>query len=62
MKKILILGGSHRDIPLIEASQELGFFVITLGDRDYYLGHDYSDKYYLVNYNDLAKVKEIISN
>ena len=62
MKKILILGGSHRDIPLIEASQELGYFVITLGNRDYYLGHDYSDKSYKVNFNDLAKVKEIIKS
>ena len=62
MKKVLILGGSHRDIPLIKASQELGCFVITLGDRNYYLGHKYSDKYYKVNFNDLAKVKEIIES
>mgnify|MGYP003982434387 FL=1 len=62
MKKVLILGGSHRDIPLIKASQELGYFVITLGDRDYYLGHEYSDKYYKLNFNDLAKVKEIIES
>ena len=62
MKKVLILGGSHRDIPLIKASQELGYFVITLGDRDYYMGHEYSDKYYKVNFNNLAKVKEIIEN
>ncbi|MDF1882103.1 ATP-grasp domain-containing protein [Sulfurimonas sp. MAG313] len=60
MKKILILGGSHRDIPLIKASQELGYFVITLGDRDYYLGHEYSDKNYKINFNDLNKVREII--
>jgi len=60
MKKILILGGSHRDIPLIKASQELGYFVITLGDRDYYLGHKYSDKYYKVNFNDLILVKKIM--
>lgn len=62
MKKILILGGSHRDIPLIEASQELGYFVITLGDKDYYLGHDYSDRSYKVNFNNLVKVKEIMKN
>lgn len=60
MKKILILGGSHRDIPLIKASQELGYFVITLGDRDYYLGHNYSDKVYRVNFNDLEVVRKII--
>lgn len=59
MKKILLLGGSHRDIPLITASQELGYFVITLGDRDYYLGHQYSNKSYKINFNDLEKVKKI---
>ena len=62
MKKVLILGGSHRDIPLIKASQELGYFVITLGDRDYYMGHEYSDRYYKINFNDLTKVKEIIES
>ncbi|MFV7790729.1 ATP-grasp domain-containing protein [Aliarcobacter lanthieri] len=60
MKKILILGGSHRDIPLIKASQELGYFVITLGDRDYYLGHNFSNKFYKINFNDLEKVKKIV--
>lgn len=59
-KKILILGGSHRDIPLIKASQELGYLVITLGDRDYYLGHKYSDKYFKINFNDLDAVRKII--
>ena len=51
MKKILILGGSHRDIPLIKASQDLGYFVITLGNKDYYLGHNYSNKAYKINFN-----------
>ena len=60
MKKILILGGSHRDIPLIKASQELGYSVITLGNRDYYLGHNYSDKAYKIDFNDLEAVKKII--
>lgn len=62
MKKILILGGSHRDIPLIKASQDLGYFVITLGNKDYYLGHNYSDKAYKINFNDVVMVKEIIKN
>jgi len=62
VKKVLILGGSHRDIPLIKAAQELGYFVSTLGDRDYYLGHKYADMFYKVNFNDLAKVKNIIKD
>jgi len=60
MKKILILGGSHRDIPLINAAQGLGFFVITLGDKDYYLGHNYSNKALKINFNDLETVKKVI--
>ncbi|MCT7584217.1 ATP-grasp domain-containing protein [Aliarcobacter butzleri] len=62
MKKILILGGSHRDIPLIKASQDLGYFVITLGNKDYYLGHKYSNKAYKINFNDLNMVKKIIED
>ncbi len=61
-KKILLLGGSHRDIPLIKAAQELGYFVITLGAKDYYKGHKYSNKYFLVDFNDLEKVKQIIKD
>ncbi|MBA1438123.1 MAG: ATP-grasp domain-containing protein [Epsilonproteobacteria bacterium] len=59
-QKILLLGGSHRDIPLIKAAKELGFFVITLGDRAYYIGHQYADQYYQINFNDTKKVQEII--
>jgi len=59
MQKLLILGGSHRDIPLIQAVQALGYSVITLGDRDDYLGHNYSDKYYKIDFNNLEAVEEI---
>ncbi len=62
MKKILILGGSHRDIPLIKASRELGYFVATLGDPDYYLGHQYADTFYKVDFNDIDKIKKIVRN
>lgn len=62
MEKVLILGGSHRDIPLIKAAQELGFYVITLGNRDSYLGHRYSDKFFKIDFNDLTRVKELIKN
>lgn len=60
-KKILILGGSHRDIPLIKASQKLGYLVITLANQDSYLGHQFADKYYKINFNDLNAVKNIIT-
>lgn len=58
--KVLILGGSHRDIPLIEAAKKLGYFTITLGDKDYYLGHQHSNRMYKVNFNNLDEVKKII--
>jgi len=58
--KILILGGSHRDIPLIDVLQKLGHYVITLGDRDYYIGHKFADKYYKLNFNDLQSVEKVI--
>jgi len=61
MKKVLILGGSHRDIPLIETLQKLNYYVITLGDRDYYIGHKFSDKYYKINFNDLKSIENIIN-
>ncbi|RKQ64032.1 ATP-grasp domain-containing protein [Thermovibrio guaymasensis] len=60
MKKALILGGSHRDIPLIMAAKKLGYFVITLGNRDYYVGHMFSDKSYKIDFNDLDKVSAIV--
>ena len=59
MKKVLILGGSHRDIPLIKASQDLGYFVITLGNKDYYLGHNYSNKAYKIR---LEKENELFTS
>ncbi len=61
MKKILILGGSHRDIPLIKASKALGYFVMTLGNGVNYLGHGYADRHYEIDFNDLETVKKIIS-
>ncbi len=62
MKKVLILGGSHRDIPLIKAAKKLGYYVVTLGDRAYYIGHRYADNYYKINFNDLSEVKRVIEN
>lgn len=60
MKKILILGGSHRDIPLIQAAQALGLHVITLGDRDYYIGHNFSNQSYRIDFNNIAKISNLI--
>ena len=62
MKKILILGGSHRDIPLIQAAQELNCHVTTVGNRNFYKGHDYADKYYKIDFNELDTITQIIKD
>lgn len=45
MKKLLILNGSHSDVPLIKAGKKLGYYVITSGNRPDLLGHKYADEY-----------------
>jgi len=62
MKKILIIGGSHRDIPLINAYKELGYYTITLGNLDYYIGHNYSDKNFKIDFRDEEQLKVIMKN
>ena len=59
MKKVLIIGGSHRDIPLINACKQLGFYVITLGNRSYYIGHKFADKYYEEDFSDLNNIEKV---
>ena len=65
MKKLLIAGGGYADIPLIKAGKQLGFHVITSGNRPYDHGHAYSDEYCPEDFSDkeamlaLAKRKNI---
>ena len=64
-KKLLVLGGGHADIPLIQAGKRLGFYVITSGNKANDLGHAYSDEYISVDFSDkqavlaLAKAQNI---
>ena len=59
MKKLLIAGGSHSDIPLILAAKKLGYFVITTGTREEDLGHQYSDKYIKADYSNMEQIVSI---
>lgn len=65
MKKILILNGSHSDIQLIKSAKELGYYVITSGNRPDLLGHQYADEYVYGDYSkpelmlEIAKSKRI---
>lgn len=52
MKKLLIAGGSHSDIPLIRAAQALDYYVITTGNRPEDIGHRYSNRTILADFSD----------
>lgn len=67
---VLITGGSHAEIPLIDALHSLGYFVISTGmntdglghrQADLYIPADYSDKDVVLNLARENKVKGIIS-
>lgn len=51
-KKLLIAGGGYADIPLILAARELGFHVITSGNRAEDLGHRHSHQCRLADFSD----------
>ena len=63
MKRLLIAGGSHADIPLIQAAKRLGYHVTTSGNRSQDLGHAHSDAFEPCDYSDpqavLALAKKI---
>ena len=52
MKRLLIAGGSHSDIPLIQAAQSRGYHVITSGNRADDMGHRYSNEVHLADFSD----------
>lgn len=51
-KRLLLLGGGHAEIPLIQAAQELGYYVITTGNAREGLGHPYADKNVFADFSD----------
>ncbi|MBR1692538.1 MAG: ATP-grasp domain-containing protein [Lachnospiraceae bacterium] len=65
MKKLLLLGGSHAEIPLIRAAKRLGYYVITSGNQIDGMGHPYADEYCMCDFSDkeavlaLAKEKRV---
>ena len=58
-KKLLILNGSHSEIPLIKSAKSLGFYVITTGNYPKLIGHQYSDEYWFADYSDKGAVLDI---
>ncbi len=57
--KVLLLGGSHAEIPLIKAIQKLGYFVITTGNNKDGLGHKLADKYISSDFSDKNAILEL---
>lgn len=58
-KKLLIVGGGYADIPLVKAGKQLGFYVITTGNRPADLGHHYSDLYIAADYSDPEAILDV---
>ena len=61
MKRLLILGGSHSELPLIVEAKKLGFFVYSLGNKED-IGHKFSNEFIKEDYSDKNKILEIIKN
>lgn len=64
MKKrlLLIAGGGHAEIPLIRAARELGFYVVTTGNRENDLGHKHSDRYIKADFSDKEAILKLASD
>ena len=59
MKKILMLGGSMQQIPIIKRAKEMGLYVITCDYCPDNPGHKFADEYYNVSTTDLDAVLEL---
>ena len=59
MKRMLLAGGSHADIPMIRAAKALGYHVITSGNRPQDLGHAHADKTCLADFSDREAIRSL---
>ena len=51
-KKLLVLNGSHSDIPIIQSGKKLGYYVITTGNQPNLIGHRYADEYHHADFSE----------
>ena len=58
-KRLLILNGSWGEVPLIKAAKELGFHVITSGNKPQAFGHQFADEYICGNYSNLDEMVQV---
>lgn len=59
MKRLLILNGSHSDIPLIRAGKQLGYRVLTTGNDRSLIGHAFADEYHPADFSDREAVLQL---
>lgn len=59
MKKVLITGGSHAEVPLIQALKEKGYYVISTGNNLDGAGHKLADKYVPGDFSDCQFVCDL---
>ena len=62
MKKLLVLNGSHSDVPLIEAGKRLGFHVTTTGNAPSLAGHRYADEYHCADFSDRQAILQLATD
>ena len=58
-KKILILNGSHSELPLIRGAKSLNLHVITTGNAPSLIGHTEADEYYAADFSDKEEILEL---
>ncbi len=56
---MLIVGGGYADIPLIQSAKNIGFHVITTGNRPSDLGHTYSHVYHNEDFSDCEAILKL---
>lgn len=59
-EKLLILNGSISELTLIQKAKELGYFVVTTGNRPELIGHQYSDEYIQADYSDKERILSLV--
>lgn len=56
MKRLLLVGGSYADIPIIQAAKKLDLYVITSGNNPNDMGHKYADETHLRDYSNPQEI------
>ncbi len=61
-KRLLLAGGGYADIPMIRAANNLGYHVITSGNRPDEMGHAHGNEYRAADFSNLDEMLELARN